>query len=349
MVKTLLMKKRIESSSIIIQNSSKYNKVSVFRIMLTGLPRPAFVGLLMLVSSMTGSLRVMAGTDIPAPGLMVLVGEHRLHLYCSGQGEPAVVMDAGLGGTSLDWVRVQPELAKYTRVCSYDRAGYGWSEPGPRPRSSGRIAEELHTLLRIAAVPEPYVLVGHSFGGYNVRLFASNYPEETAGLVLVDAAHENQVRRFREEGGIHIVPRGEFVVLSSPDIPDNMPYAVRPLARSLINSSEAYRTIHDELMSFRRSAAQVRNAGPLPDVPLVVISRGQRVWPHTPKGDLLEQLWAELQDDLAERQVHVPHLFAQNSGHYVQLDEPGVVVNAVRSVVGSHRHEMRSTQLMRDR
>ena len=84
------------------------------------------------------SLRAMAavGPATPAPGLMVLVGEHRLHLNCAGQGEPAVVMDAGLGGTSLDWVRVQPELARYTRVCTYDRAGYGWSEPGPLPRPS---------------------------------------------------------------------------------------------------------------------------------------------------------------------------------------------------------------------
>lgn len=331
------MQKRIESKSFATHNTPKSNKISVVCLVLTRLPGPAFVGLMMLVSGMIWSLRVMAASDIPAPGLMVLVGEHRLHLYCSGQGEPAVVMDAGLGGTSLDWVRVQPELAKYTRVCTYDRAGYGWSEPGPRPRSSDRIAEELRTLLRIAAVPEPYVLVGHSFGGYNVRLFASHYPEETAGLVLVDAAHEDQVRRFREEGGINIAPRGQFVFLSSSDIPNNMPYNVRPLARSLINSSEAYQTVRDELISFRRSAAQVRNSGPLPDVPLVVISRGQQAWPDTPKGNKLERLWARLQDDLAERQVHVPHLFAQNSGHYVQLDEPGVVVNAVRSVIASMR------------
>ncbi|MEN8764194.1 MAG: alpha/beta fold hydrolase, partial [Thiogranum sp.] len=293
--------------------------------------------LMMLVSSMIWSLRVMAAGDVPAPGLMVLIGEHRLHLYCSGQGEPAVVMDAGLGGTSLDWVRVQPELAKYTRVCSYDRAGYGWSEPGPRPRSSGIIAEELHALLRTAAVPEPYVLVGHSFGGYNVRLFASHYPEETAGLVLVDAAHEDQVRRFREEGGINTAPRGQFVVFPSSDIPDSMPDDVRLLARSLVNSSEAYQAIRDELISFRRSAAQVRNAGPLPDVPLVVVSRGQQAWPDTPKGNKLERVWSRLQNDLAERQVHVPHLFAQNSGHYVQLDEPSVVVSAVRSVITSIR------------
>jgi pimeloyl-ACP methyl ester carboxylesterase len=334
------MQKWLESKPLVTPITPKYNNIPVFRRVLVGVPWPAFVGLLMLLSSMIWPLRVMAGTDIPAPGLMVLVGEHRLHLYCSGRGEPAVVLDAGLGGTSLDWTRVQPELAKYTRVCTYDRAGYGWSEPGPRPRSSGRIAEELRTLLRTAAVPEPYVLVGHSFGGYNVRLFASNYPEETAGVVLVDAAHEDQVRHFREEGGINIAPRGQFVVLSSSGIPDNMPQDVRPLARSLINSSAAYQTVRDELISFRRSAAQVRNAAPLPDVPLVVITRGQQAWPDTPKGNQLERVWARLQDDLAERQVHVPHLFARNSGHYVQLDEPGVVVNAVRSVISSIRYRV---------
>ena len=306
--------------------------------LLVMISQPAVLGMLMLLTSVFWSFRVTAASDVPAPGLMVLVGEHRLHLYCTGQGEPAVVMDAGLGGTSLDWIRVQPELAKYTRVCTYDRAGYGWSEPGPRPRSSSKIAEELRTLLRTAAVPEPYVLVGHSFGGYNVRLFASNYPEETAGIVLVDAAHEDQVRRFKEEAGINIVPRGGFVVVSGSDVPDNMPQDVRPLARALINNIAAYQTIRDELISFRRSAAQVRDANPLPDVPLMVISRGQQAWPDTPKGNRLERLWTRLQDDLAERQAHVPHLYAQNSGHYVQLDQPGVVVDAVRSVIASLRH-----------
>lgn len=324
---------------LLIRDSYGVGGVAVFPMARTRLLAPALLGLLMLSAGMGWSLRAMAavGPATPAPGLMVLVGEHRLHLNCAGQGEPAVVMDAGLGGTSLDWVRVQPELARYTRVCTYDRAGYGWSEPGPLPRSSRRIVEELRLLLHTAGVPEPYVLVGHSFGGYNVRLFASNYPEETAGLVLVDSAHEDQSRRFRDEGGINTAPRGSFLILSTPSVPDNMPSSVRPLALSLANTADAYQALRGELDSFRRSAAEVRDAGPLPDVPVVVISRGQRVWPNTRKGDRLERLWAELQDDLAERQVHVPHLFAQHSGHFIQLDEPDMVVNAVRSVVESVR------------
>ena len=135
-----------------------------------------------------------------APGEMVRVGQHRLHLLCMGEGEPTVVLESGLGGNSLDWVRVQPIIAEHNRVCTYDRAGYGWSELGPLPRTSERIADELHILLKRARIPGPYILVGHSFGGYSVRLFATHYANETAGLVLVDAAHEDQFSRFKQYG-----------------------------------------------------------------------------------------------------------------------------------------------------
>ena len=130
----------------------------------------------------------------PAPGEMVDVGGYSLHLYCTGEGgrgAPTVVMDSGLGGSVLDWQLVQPEVAGFTRVCTYDRGGAGWSEPGVQPRTSPQIVEELHTLLGNAGVQEPYVLVGHSFGGTNVQLYASQYPNEVAGMVLVDSALED--------------------------------------------------------------------------------------------------------------------------------------------------------------
>src|SRR6266581_4367311 len=129
----------------------------------------------------------------PPPGRLVDVSGYRLHIHCTGSGGPgpAIILDAGNGGSSLDWSLVQPGVATFTRVCSYDRAGYGWSESGPTPRSSGRIVRELHTLLVNTGVPGPYVLVGHSFGGLNMRLYAYTYPQEVAGLVLVDSSHEN--------------------------------------------------------------------------------------------------------------------------------------------------------------
>src|SRR5690606_33293767 len=129
-------------------------------------------------------------TTYPPAGRMVDVGGYKLHLDCRGQGSPTVILDAGLGASSLDWALVQPELARTTQVCSYDRAGMGWSEAGPEPRSPARLADELHTLLQIAGAPGPYVLVGHSLAGKNLRLFAAAHPVDVAGMVLVDARSE---------------------------------------------------------------------------------------------------------------------------------------------------------------
>jgi pimeloyl-ACP methyl ester carboxylesterase len=127
--------------------------------------------------------------DLSAPGRLIDVGGFRLHLNCAGEGRPTVVLDAALGGSSVSWALVQPEVAKFARVCSYDRAGFGWSEAGPMPRTAGRIADELRTLLDRAGERPPFVLVGHSFGGLVARIFAARYPELVAGMVLVDPAH----------------------------------------------------------------------------------------------------------------------------------------------------------------
>src|SRR5215204_5866600 len=127
----------------------------------------------------------------PPPGQLVDIGGYRLHLWCTGNGVPAVVLDTGLGGSSADWGFVQPEVARFTRVCSYDRAGMGYSDSGPMPRTARRIARELVELLNRSRVSGPVVLVGASLGGFSVRLFASEYPGRAAGLVLVDATHED--------------------------------------------------------------------------------------------------------------------------------------------------------------
>ena len=122
----------------------------------------------------------------PPPGKMVDVGGYRLHLNCTGSGSPTVVIESGLGDSSATWGWVQPEVAKTTRVCTYDRAGMGWSETSPQPRTAREFAKELHTLLAKANEPGPYVLVGHSLGGYTVRVYAHDYPAEVVGVVFVD-------------------------------------------------------------------------------------------------------------------------------------------------------------------
>jgi len=131
----------------------------------------------------------------PAPGQMIDVGGRQLHIYCTGantDGSPTVILETGLGSTSAAWAFVQPEVAKSTRVCSYDRAGMGWSELSPATRDAEHIAQELHTLLKNAKVPSPFVLVGWSYGGLYVREYVGQYSEEVAGLVLLDSSHPDQ-------------------------------------------------------------------------------------------------------------------------------------------------------------
>ena len=128
----------------------------------------------------------------PAPGQMVDAGGHRLHLVTMGEGAPTVILDAGMVSFSSNWAWVQPEVAKVTRVVAYDRAGLGWSDPGPQPRDAVRSARELHTALQNAGIGGPYVVAGHSYGGLTMRAFADLYPDEVVGMVLVDASHPDQ-------------------------------------------------------------------------------------------------------------------------------------------------------------
>src|SRR5437868_14963164 len=138
----------------------------------------SLVGLLLLGLLSQALASGLDASHYPPPGKLVDVGGYRLHINCTGTGSPTVILDAGLGGTSLDWSKIQPAVARFTRVCSYDRAGYGWSESGPGPRTSPQIVKELHLLLVHAQVNGPYLLVGHSVGGLNMRLYAYRYPGE---------------------------------------------------------------------------------------------------------------------------------------------------------------------------
>src|ERR687893_358365 len=128
----------------------------------------------------------------PPPGEMVDVGGYSLHINCVGQGSPTVVLDAASGGFSAQWVRVQREVSGTTRVCAYDRSGMGWSEMGPEPRDAKQITGELHTLLSEAGIEGPYVLVGLSFGGMYMQTYAARYPDEVAGVGLVDSSTESE-------------------------------------------------------------------------------------------------------------------------------------------------------------
>src|SRR2546422_6564672 len=188
----------------------------------------------------------------PPPGQLVDIGGHRLHLWCTGAGTPAVVLDTGLGGSSAEWGYVQPEVARFTRVCSYDRAGMGYSDPGPSPRTTRRIAHELAQLLDRGGVSGPVILVGASIGGLTARVFASEHAERVAGLVLVDASHEDQ-----KEDVPQIAPFVPF--LSSVGVlrllgvsfglpPASLPPSVRGFARATVFRAAGQRAAVDEIM-----------------------------------------------------------------------------------------------------
>src|SRR5579872_6692045 len=137
-----------------------------------------------------------SGANFPVRGSLVPVNGHKIHLYCSGAGAPTAILEAPLAGIFKIWTPVQQAVSNFTRVCSYDRAGFGWSELGPLPRTSEQLALELHEALRIAGVKPPYVLVGWSAGGFPVRVFAGKFPSDVAAIVLVDSSHPDVTARL---------------------------------------------------------------------------------------------------------------------------------------------------------
>jgi pimeloyl-ACP methyl ester carboxylesterase len=300
----------------------------------------------------------------PPPGRLVDIGGQRLHVNCTGSGSPAVILEAGTGDFSVIWALVQPRVAEVTRVCSYDRGGYAWSEPGRRPRTFAQLALELHTALKELRVAPPYILVGQSYGGLVVRGFARAYRSEVTGMVLVDAVHEDQQvvyggqpHRIRESatGRPFPAPRIELDATliaqaseraSSPsdqplDPPlDQLPVAAQrvwrwadaqPLA-TLSQQAEAdwspeeLARMHDERIGHRAT---------LGDLPLVVLGRTAGGYPTGMKvsADDLERERRDLQLDLSRLSTHARLTYAPHAGHNIHVEDPDLVVRSIRDVI----------------
>ena len=277
--------------------------------------------------------------------MLVSIGSHVLHIHCTGEGAPAVVFESGLGGTSLDWVSVQPAVSGFTRACSYDRAGYGWSESGPHPRHAVRIAAELDRLLVYASVPPPWVLVGHSFGGLTMRAFAARFePEAVAGMVLVDAAHEDQFQRMAAAGiPVPMAPTGrKFVIANHWAVPNGLPPALKPLAQRFALVPRAIRTLYSELGTMRYSALQVTSMRWATDAPVTVLARGPRRGAVSSRTARLDRMWLDLQRDLATSVNDGSLQVVPDSGHYIHLDHPERVVTAIRTIVEASRLDRQS-------
>jgi pimeloyl-ACP methyl ester carboxylesterase len=280
---------------------------------------------------------------------MLTVDGHRLHGLVQGKGSPAVVFDSPVGSSSLGWALVQPEVARFAQTLAYDRAGYGWSEAGRRPRSSGQMVTELHAFLRGSQLPKPYVLVGASLGGCNVRLYAFRYPEEVAGIVLVDPAHEDQFLRS-PSAKPNAAPLRIFQLASRLGIlrlagmpVDIAGMNVLPPDHQRTATAVGYRTsgvdaIFAETAAIEQSFAEVRRARlsagkiPLGQLPVIVLTRQETTPPAGEEADQYST-WVALHRELAAESTQGRQVFVEKTGHFIAVNRPAEVVEAIREVV----------------
>lgn len=297
------------------------------------------------------------------PGVLLDAGGRRLHVVTAGTGPPSVLLESGIAASSLSWAHVQPKVAAFARVCSYDRAGLGWSDSDPRPRTLANIVGDLEIVLEKTGLPPPYVLVGHSFGCFVVCAFAAKHPQRVTGMVLIDPPAASEWRQpSRRQArllarGIRLsyfgalmahlgVVRGCLSLLTggAPRVPKTLirglgpvataklhhlvdevrklPPDVHPLVQEHWCQPKCFRAMADHLRVLREAANFVGGLGALPAVPLVVVSSGQLPAERIAEHRQLARLSAEGR-----------HVVAARSGHWIQFDEPEVVVDAIRDVM----------------
>lgn len=287
--------------------------------------------LLQIIFLFSISTASVSGVFPQAPGERFDIGGYQVHIYCQGEGSPTVIVDVGLGDDSTDWLAVQQGVAADSRICVFDRPGYGWSDFGPQPRNSMRIAYELETLLDRAKIKPPYVMVGHSFGGYNIRIFTANHPEQVQGMVLVDASHEDQYERFQISLPQHYNRRSNILVLPK-DIGDEA-YMNKPK----VLRERAFHAARAEISSLSQSAEQVQQHRKLPDIPLVIVSRGKPEWFGDLSQQTREKTWTDLQQELYLLSPNSQHVFAHESGHDIPQKQPQIIIDAINNVIQQSR------------
>jgi pimeloyl-ACP methyl ester carboxylesterase len=293
----------------------------------------------------------------PPPGRMIEVGNGtRLHLFETGVGGPAVIFESGLATTSLNWRGLQKSLAGFTRCVAYDRAGLGWSDPCRTPRTPSHIVQELRALLKAAQIEPPYVLVGHSFGGLVVRRYALEYPAEVAGVVLVDPLTSEEADRHRPllKLGMRVSRRGAILarigfvrlvgallLAGSRWLPEmagriaigekagivnrvagevgKLPRDLWPMIAAHWSNPKSFAGVAAYFEALPAGADEMRDAPPMDGIPVTLLTAGER------------------QPAIAGLASNVTHLVASRSGHWIHLDEPELVVDAVRQLVARSR------------
>lgn len=280
-------------------DTTETNRMGRFRRVLASTAKWGGLGFVTLLTLGATYQAVATASDrsrFPAPGRLVEVDGARMHIDCVGRGQPTVILDAGNGGLVSTWAWIQPELAGHTRVCAYDRAGLGWSEPTGSPRNAVTIAHELKALLDAADESGPYVHVGHSLAGIYGRVFAAEFPAEVAGLVLVDASHPQQFERFPEEivrrmtifnRLMQVAPMAaRFGIIRATNLYGRMakglPEADYARASAMTARPVSVRTTNAEFAAWAANAERLAGETDLGDLPLAVVTAG--LVPGAPAG-----------------------------------------------------------------
>jgi pimeloyl-ACP methyl ester carboxylesterase len=279
----------------------------------------------------------------PPLGQLVDVGGHKMHLDCEGQGTPTVILESGLWDDSMVWRKVQPESARLTRVCSYDRAGLGYSDPRPdQVPDSRNIAQNLHMLLVSAGVTPPYVLVGHSLGGLHIRVYQNLYPSDVVGVVLVDSEHPDREKRLPPEMSkiqSRLYLKSKLWGLA---VPLGIPRLLGACGVTVDCHWQTVKAREAEVQAIGASADEARHAASLDSMPLVVVSHDPEkgAAPGLIPPDVsqrFEHQWVQMQKELGRLSANGSRVVATGSTHYVQIDRPDVVIAAIRTVLGAAR------------
>jgi len=274
----------------------------------------------------------------PQIGHAIDIGGRRMNIFCSGQGSPAVIFESGPSMPGFDWALVQPEIAAFTQACWYDRAGLGWSDAGPYPSASESAARDLHALLGSASIEPPYILVGHAGGGYDARVYRAMYTSEVAGMVLVDASQEDTAHasmprfvRLWAAGALDLAARFGLLRLLAPT-PDPAPpqFSREQWAEIWTLRWEPKAVLAAARDDVSVSAAQVRAMGTFGDLPLIVLTAGQR-------SGVDQDLWNELQAELAWRSARGRQVIVPNTGHMIPEQAPEAVTEAVYEIFSEIR------------
>ena len=295
-------------------------------------------------------------TGLEPPGEMVSIGSHRLHLHCTGEGEHTVLFEAGSGSWSLDWAQVQPGVAEFTRACSYDRAGHGFSDTGPEPRHIDQLVRELAALIAAARLSTPLILVGASKGGSLVQLYEQLAPNNVAAMVLVDARPKGYAKAWNEIRGLahgqadaldeearlinNLYEMGLLAALmGTMVVPEQIPPEHRPLYLHHGRHTRQVAFWAKEVLTDRETDQQMQAIGSVGDKPLVVITHGlrnmfiDRDGATAGQAEAAEDMWIDLQRGLGELSSNSRFVVAERAGHIIQFDQPELIVEEVQRLI----------------